>query len=162
MVGTLSDVPGAVGMGIVVVTGIVVVNVEVTVTVDPVVVVVVMVTVVVGFTLEAEAALVDEPAVTWASPTPAAAAKASPTAAATTTRERRLTRGNRLGMIEIPSSGTWAYGRGVAAGRRNLRRARARDLRLRSRADRGEDGPAVALEEQVDHPLAPGEPDAPA
>jgi hypothetical protein len=88
---------------IVVVTGIVVVTVIVEAV--PIVVVVVMVTVVVGLTLCAEAASFEEPTVTWASPTPAAAANARPTADATTTRERRLTRGNRLGMAGIPSSG---------------------------------------------------------
>jgi hypothetical protein len=109
-VGTVLDVGGTVvGPKIVVVTGIVVVIVEVIVTV-PVVVVVVMVTVVLGLTLDAEAASLEEPAVTWASPTPAAAANARPTADATTALERRLTRGNRLGMVALPSSRTSAYG----------------------------------------------------
>jgi hypothetical protein len=123
VVGALLVGAGGVDAGIVTVTGIVVVVVTVIVEVVPVVVVVVMVTVVVGFTLCAEAASFEEPAVTWASPTPAAAANARPTADATTTPERRLTRGNRLGMAGIPSSGTSAYGRAVAAGGRNLRRA---------------------------------------
>jgi hypothetical protein len=95
---------------IVTVTGTVVVVVDVIVTVVPFVVVVVMVSVVVGLTFGAEAASFEEPAVTWASPTPAAAANARPTADATTTLERRLTRGNRLGIVGIPSSGTSAYG----------------------------------------------------
>jgi hypothetical protein len=102
-----------------VVTGIVVVIV----TVVPVVTVVV--TVVVGLTfLDAKAVSFEEPDVTCASATPATAANARPTADATTTLERRLMRGNRLG-IRIPSSGTSAYASEVAAGDRNLRRARS-------------------------------------
>jgi hypothetical protein len=112
VVGT--DVVGSVVDGGIVVTvtvtGTVVVVVEVIVTVVGVLVVVVMVSVVVGLTLDAEPASFAEPAATWASPTPATAAKARPTADATRTLERRVTRGNRLGIVGIPSSGTSAYG----------------------------------------------------
>jgi hypothetical protein len=109
VVGTLIEVPGAVVGGIVVGTGMVVVTgiVVVTVIVEtvPVVVVVVTVTVVVGLTFCADAASFEAPAVTWASPTPAAAANARPTADATTTRERLLTRGNRLAIGGDPFVG---------------------------------------------------------
>jgi hypothetical protein len=112
VVGT--DVVGSVVDGGIVVTvtvtGTVVVVVEVIVTVVPVLVVVVTVSVVVGLTLETEPASFGGPEVTWASPTPATAAKARPTADATRTVERRVTRGNRLGIVGIPSSGTSAYG----------------------------------------------------
>jgi len=156
VVGTLIDVPGFVEVATVVVTGIVVVTV--TVETVPVVVVVVMVTVVVGLTFCAEAPSLAEPAVTCASPTPAAAAKARPTAVATTTRERRLTRGNRLGMVGIPSSGTYTYGSAVPGGGGNLRRASGSVLG--SGLNRRDDRPAVALEEEIDHALAPGQADA--
>jgi len=95
-----------VGGVVVVVTVTVVVDVIVDVTVDVVpVVLVVVVSVVVGlgFFSDAEADPPEEPAVTWASPTPAAAANRSPATATTATLERRLTRAN-LGM-EVPFVG---------------------------------------------------------
>jgi hypothetical protein len=110
VVGSVVD-GGIVGIVVTVtVTGTVVVVVEVIVTVVPVLVAVVMVSVVVGLTLDAEPPSFAEPAVTWASPTPATAAKARPTADATRALERLVTRGNRLGIVGIPSSRTSAYG----------------------------------------------------
>jgi hypothetical protein len=100
VVGTVVEVGGVV----VVVTVTVVVDVIVEVTVDVVpVVLVVVVSVVVGFFSDAEADSLEEPAVIWASPTPAAAANRSPATATTATLDRRLTRAN-LGM-EVPFVG---------------------------------------------------------
>ena len=101
-VGTVEVVPGFVVVTgtvvvMVTVTGTVVVVVDVIVTVVPVVLVVV-VSVDVGFVSAAELDSVEEPAVIWASPTPAAAANTRPATAATATLDRRLTRAN-LGMV---------------------------------------------------------------
>ena len=146
---------------VVIVTVVGIVIVDVIVDVDPVVVVVVMVTVVVGLTFGPAAASFEEPEVTCASPTPATAANARPTADATTTVERRLTRGNRLG-IWAPFVGD--FGLRVRSCRRRPKlapRPARRDQRLGSRVNRRDDRSAVALEEQVDHSFGAGQADAP-